>query len=106
MPPDKVARLYFQRDREFAEKRNAGRDTRALDRPEIARADSEDVRHLFLSLAAFVPNPAKIGRKNILQIHERCDRRKGIIVLGTIIPIRYREGAEPDVLGDARNASR
>lgn len=89
MPPDQVARVNLQRDREFSEQRNAGRDTRALNRPEIARADSEDVRHLFLSLAMLVPNPAQICGKNILQIHAPIDRRKGMIVLGTIVPIRY-----------------
>src|SRR3546814_17151764 len=70
----------------------------------IARADSEDVCHLFLSLATLVPNPAKICGKDILQIHPQSDRRKGTIVLGMIVHIRYVPGAELIVLWGPRRS--
>lgn len=91
-PHEEFVRLDLKRRRDAPEHGDACRYLRALDRPEIARADMSPVRQFLLRETAIGPEPAYIDGHDIPQVHSGRDRRSGTIVLGTIVPIRPRTG--------------
>lgn len=87
---DEFARAQVERLREFTQKAYTRRDLCTLDRPKISRADPQNVSHFLLRVTHLVPNAAQIRGENILEIHPTLDHRVGTIVLGMIVPIRYK----------------
>lgn len=82
--------VYSQRTRELSKYRDTRRYIAALDCAHIARAQAGAVGQLLLRYLSVMTCPTQIPRHDLLEIHGAMGTRIGMIVLGTIVPIRAR----------------
>jgi hypothetical protein len=86
--PQKLSRVDPQRVCYLSKHCNARRNFAALDRANIARAQSGALGQLLLRQILIVAFPTQVSRHDLLKIHGMMGALTGMIVPGTIVPIR------------------
>lgn len=109
--PQELGRIDGQRVGDLTQHRDAGRHVGPFDRPDIAGAQSGAGGQLFLRNFLVMTYTTQIDRHGLFEIHDLRGTCIGMIVPGTIIPIRSemwysvdaasRSGTPRDVLAIA-----
>lgn len=86
---DQLAWVHIQRSCDPPKNTDAGRDPSALDRSDVTHAQSRAGGQFLLRHVLVMAQTTHVGRHDLLEIHGGLGTRKGTIVLGMIVPIRY-----------------